>query len=1114
MGGDEALHRLADDHRQNWHRVSRAAVFSLWPAIEPPRALGLVGAAQKPPTCQSVTRSASSSEVSIGQKYASPAGAEIPVYALQPSLMPRAMPATPAADARTVSPQITNTVPDGHQRHGLLGKLSFELGSSDTPVSPSSQTSFGRAKASPVWANRQAASSVKTFFGLGITLDSPNEEPIATTPPAKQSITRPKPDAKFNVGRATDELPPPPPPKSPRHNAHPRPAQSPKSPTRHGTAQLVRPPVAGAPKEQSYDVRPTPDPKSPRGSFDLGVPVLAQSVTRGLVRPVFIENPSSRTPPSSMGSASDMMQTHLPPVTDSRVDSAVARPIAATISKAGRSSPASVDSSKPTFPLSPISKLSNPSDNNNTFISPSARPVIEHISTTKDVVRSDAGDRKPQQQPQPSTGTFRSILTPNSASQSPSVQTPSTNILGVHSDSSATALNEPSSLPPAPPSKDDTAKSSTKQGSTKATQSAKIATIQRFASLAQSQRDGGKQSDLPLRRKPINPTIQARPSSPQNPKRSHESPAVVDQPQQYQRTVTPRPDPTQRPVTPVQLSPAPSREAIRQMRARAQVSSQPTARPLRQLVRPTSPQDQPRPSQTSRSVPRPRSPDELESLVPGTMLRRQKTQPDSPPQISKSFTPAPEPADRAGTQPSQQGVQPSQSDANIVSEEKPMRTFPPAPEAHTKSGPDSASTRTLASKAAAPSEKSTSTLRPSPQEDTATMVARIQELGQQSEALHTRYALLRSDRQKLSTRIVSSLKENKSDGDYMNTLLDQHLSLNTISSSMDICFAKLKALDCRKEEAITALVAHVEAQQQKVPVSAKMTDRSTNTVPEPPAQTLKLDVPTVQKLVLPKLQPDSAQDVSTQDSNQRDDEEDTGALSVTTTADAPNASNDHIPHAQTDTVSHTTRTSHLKPKEPKRNSTIRVTGETAARVLSITAEEANRNSNLENLMPQSNELELGPLPIMDNKFDLKLGGMMLEVDIPTSPFRLMGSSLWDRSPETEKSEPPPWNASNGSPGGSSNTTLNRRTSWTVSSAHGPGSAASSAVGSITDSSSLSRDEPELNTPGNGRDHAIRSQSPTNGIAPGAKSPALLDDDLLDYYAQQRNGSGSSIVSNT
>ncbi|KAK4547876.1 hypothetical protein LTR36_010595 [Oleoguttula mirabilis] len=108
----------------------------------------------------------------------------------------------------------------------------------------------------------------------------------------------------------------------------------------------------------------------------------------------------------------------------------------------------------------------------------------------------------------------------------------------------------------------------------------------------------------------------------------------------------------------------------------------------------------------------------------------------------------------------------------------------------------------------------------------------LKDLAKQTEALHARYASLRSDRQGMSTSIVSGLREQKAGPDYCNTLLDKHLCLAAINSSMDICFAKLKSLDCRKEEALTNVLAQRDAKHtlDKVRRSTAMHARSANSL--------------------------------------------------------------------------------------------------------------------------------------------------------------------------------------------------------------------------------------------------------------------------------------------
>ena len=142
-----------------------------------------------------------------------------------------------------------------------------------------------------------------------------------------------------------------------------------------------------------------------------------------------------------------------------------------------------------------------------------------------------------------------------------------------------------------------------------------------------------------------------------------------------------------------------------------------------------------------------------------------------------------------------QGVRP-QSPANSLqtasTSAKGLPVLPTEGPPHSRSGtPDSA--------AALSKQSEPKSLQSNP-------LQTLQDLNRQSEALHVRYASLRADRVKISTAITASLKDEKPGSDYAHNLLDKHLALNAINSSMDICFAKLKSLDCRKEEAMTAFL--------------------------------------------------------------------------------------------------------------------------------------------------------------------------------------------------------------------------------------------------------------------------------------------------------------------
>jgi len=106
-------------------------------------------------------------------------------------------------------------------------------------------------------------------------------------------------------------------------------------------------------------------------------------------------------------------------------------------------------------------------------------------------------------------------------------------------------------------------------------------------------------------------------------------------------------------------------------------------------------------------------------------------------------------------------------------------------------------------------------------------LADLADLAKQTESLFARHARLRSERQSLCTEITQGLRESKPGPDYVNTLLDQHMSLATITSSMDICFAKLKSLDCRKENAIAVLAAQAVVKTASPTIPGKVEKSNT-----------------------------------------------------------------------------------------------------------------------------------------------------------------------------------------------------------------------------------------------------------------------------------------------
>lgn len=128
----------------------------------------------------------------------------------------------------------------------------------------------------------------------------------------------------------------------------------------------------------------------------------------------------------------------------------------------------------------------------------------------------------------------------------------------------------------------------------------------------------------------------------------------------------------------------------------------------------------------------------------------------------------------------------------------------------------------------------------------------LKDLTKQSEALHARHASLRADRLKLSTAISASLKDAKPGPEYANSLLDQHLSLNAINSSLDICFAKLKSLDCKKEEAIQVLLE--QAKEKPVDVRRHRATSSVTTHSTSTSISSKPSTPDIGYGALPTLQ--------------------------------------------------------------------------------------------------------------------------------------------------------------------------------------------------------------------------------------------------------------------
>jgi hypothetical protein len=104
--------------------------------------------------------------------------------------------------------------------------------------------------------------------------------------------------------------------------------------------------------------------------------------------------------------------------------------------------------------------------------------------------------------------------------------------------------------------------------------------------------------------------------------------------------------------------------------------------------------------------------------------------------------------------------------------------------------------------------------------EVATTLSVLAELTVQTDNLHARYASLREDRQSLLSAISQGLKEQRAGPDYVNTIFDQHMSLSTVCSSMDICLAKLKVVARRKDNLVKTLTPQVTQTATKPSLSS------------------------------------------------------------------------------------------------------------------------------------------------------------------------------------------------------------------------------------------------------------------------------------------------------
>lgn len=375
----------------------------------------------------------------------------------------------------------------------------------------------------------------------------------------------------------------------------------------------------------------------------------------------------------------------------------------------------------------------------------------------------------------------------------------------------------------------------------------------------------------------------------------------------------------------------------------------------------------------------------------------------------------------------------------------------------------------------------------------------LQSISTQVDSLHSRYTYLRGDRIKLSTSISAALREQKPGPDYAHVLLDQHLSLNAINSSMDICFAKLKALDCRKEDAIAALIARTTQKNpaedaaslasvaSSTPALPKESGRST---PEVEPKTLTPALFKLGKLspfVAPSLSstgttPDMAKEVSTVPPLEKRNGKDEAETEKRVTAIRDTHEKEekkkpvNTPEAPMSPVS--AISSLDEESKPLR---IRVKGAKAAKLLGLVAQATNGK-------PGSPDITLPDQPSLEPTGSSDQHAVDVKIQSKFSDDRGAKASPTKTSPTKPPptKTPPITNQLAAVPKRKPVASPRQGTNDSVSSATTGGSAA---------------DEPEAKTPPHSPEQPFGLKSAKRGLVQTIQ--VFVDDDILDYY----NGGG-------
>ena len=372
-----------------------------------------------------------------------------------------------------------------------------------------------------------------------------------------------------------------------------------------------------------------------------------------------------------------------------------------------------------------------------------------------------------------------------------------------------------------------------------------------------------------------------------------------------------------------------------------------------------------------------------------------------------------------------------------------------------------------------------------PQSATLDPLQTLQDLNKQCEALHARYSSLRSDRLRLSTGISVSLREQQPGPGYANTLLDQHLSLNAISSSMDICFAKLKSLDCRKEEAMATFLTqsrarsvaearksaslrpHLKAPSQESLRSMSEILMEPKSLTPEMANSAKLSSsPTITKTspgsTTPKVGQEAKEEAKASPQLEQREHKDTNESTKRTTVIRASPEEERSPVSPIlpdPPVSPASAISSLEEK-PKR---IRVKGIKAAKILGLVAQSVNGR-------PGSPGITLPD--------DTPTNGITKQVAVELQIQPTKSPDKWKTSypptpglPPTPKRKPPP----------------------------PPRQGTNDSVGSTSSSSRAesSPDLPEVKTPRASQDTPLGVKNAKPGILHSVQ--VFVDDDILDYY---------------